>query len=63
MSWHSIYPFFGSVSDNYVAPEVERMAQRLATQAGADWASMSNYPGFERNRWREHAEQILKAAT
>ena len=56
MSWNSIYPFFGSVSDNYVAPEVERMAQRLATQAGVDWASMSNYPGFERSLWREHAE-------
>ena len=48
--------------DNQVAPEIDRIARRLATQAGADWDGMSNYPGFERNRWREQAEQILKLA-
>jgi hypothetical protein len=62
MSWHSTYSPLHPGNDNRVAPEIDRMARRLATQAGADWDSMSNYPGFERNRWRDQAEQLLKLA-
>ncbi len=62
MSWHSTYSPLNPGNDNRVAPEIDRMARHLATRAGADWDSMSNYPGFERNRWREQAELILKHA-
>lgn len=62
MSWHSTYSPVNPGSDNRASPEVDRIARNLAAQAGADWDSMSNYPGFERNRWRELAERLLKLA-
>ena len=62
MSWHSTYSAENPGNDNRVAPEIDRMARHLATQAGADWDSMTNYPGFERNRWREQAQQLIKLA-
>lgn len=60
MLWNSNLESSRRGTDNDLASEIDRMARRLATLAGADWDSMNNYPGFERNRWREHAEQLLK---
>lgn len=62
MSWHSTYSPENPGNDNRVAPEIDRMARHLATLAGANWDSMSNYPGFERNQWRDQAEQLLRLA-
>jgi hypothetical protein len=62
MSWHSTYSPFNPGHENRAAPAIDRMARQLATQAGADWESMTNYPGYERNRWREQAEQLMKMA-
>ena len=62
MSWHSTYSPLNPCHENRVAPEIDRVARQLATHAGANWDSMSNYPGFERNRWRDQAERMLKLA-
>lgn len=62
MSWHSTYSPTNPGSEDRVAPEIDRMAKHLATQAGADWDRMPNYPRFERNRWREQAERLLNRA-
>lgn len=60
MSWHSTYSPQNPSNDNRVAFEIDRVARNLATQAGENWDSMNSYPGFNRNRWRDQAEQLLK---
>jgi hypothetical protein len=61
MSWHSTYePALPGEFDDF-DPRVDRMARHLATEAGENWEAMNNYPGYERNRWREKAETALTA--
>ncbi len=59
MSWHSTYSPRHPGSEDRTDPKVDRSARPLATEADDNWDQMSAYPGFECNRWREKAKQIL----
>ena len=61
MSWISSMSPAAPGNDTCVAPEVERLARQLAQDAGKSWDRMSQYPGFERNEWRDKAERMLHA--
>lgn len=63
MSWTSSMMPETAGHDIGHVPEIDRIARRLATEAGANWDLMNNYPGFERNGWRARAERVLKMMT
>ena len=60
MSWYSSMMTETPGHDTDRSPQIDRLARRLASEAGANWDAMSNYPGFERNNWRARAERVLE---
>jgi hypothetical protein len=51
--------------DRYCRPEeysrVEKLAQKLAEMAGVNWEALTNYPGYEKGRWRAMAGDVIAA--
>ena len=39
---------------------LDRIARRMAAQAGVSWSDLSDYPGYVKNLWRDEAQQMIK---
>ena len=42
-----------------VADKIDQLARTLAKAAGEDWDRMNNFPGYQKNKWRETAEMVM----
>ena len=66
MSWNCIdddYDYYADYAVDAVADKIDQLARKLAIASGEDWGRMRNYPGYQRNKWRETARMAMEMAT
>jgi hypothetical protein len=38
---------------------LDRIARRMASQAGVAWSELADYPGYVKNLWRDEAHRMI----
>lgn len=59
MSWNYTDHFDDCAAYDAAADKIDQLARTLAKAAGEDWDRMNNFPGYQKNKWRETAEMVM----
>ena len=59
MSWNCTDHNDDYYAFDAVADKIDQLARKLAKAAGEDWDRMNNFPGFQKNKWRETAQMAM----
>ena len=59
MSWNCTDHNDDFYAFDTVADKIDQLARKLAKAAGEDWDRMNNFPGFQKNKWRETAQMAM----